>query len=158
MWDEGSLYFAFYITDDKIVQEKQGNDMWEGDHVELWLDIDLEGDYNEAINSNDDIQFGFTAGDFNNLTPQAHIWTPSSKAGHKSAIKIAAVKTDSGYIIEASISADLFDTKLQKGAKFGISIDPSDTDDTALPQKVLMSSSSDRVWGDPTTFGVLELQ
>ena len=48
--------------------------------------------------------------------------------------------------------------KFKKDARLGISIDPSDCDDTAAPQKVLMSSSTNRAWGDPTTFGMLELE
>ena len=44
------------------------------------------------------------------------------------------------------------------GDKLGVSVDPSDCDDANAPQKVLMSSSTNRVWGDPTTFGILELE
>ena len=48
--------------------------------------------------------------------------------------------------------------RFKKGDKIGISVDPSDCDDINAPQKVLMSSSINRAWGDPTTFGFLELE
>ena len=70
MWDAGNLYLAFDITDDVLVQEKTGGDMWEGDHVEFWLDADLLGDYTEMVNSGDDFQFGFSPGNFRNLKPE----------------------------------------------------------------------------------------
>ena len=45
-----------------------------------------------------------------------------------------------------------------EGYRMGISIEASDTDDVELPQKCLMSSSLNRIWGDPTTFGFLEFK
>lgn len=169
MWDNDNLYFAFDITDDKIVQEKKGNDIWEGDHIEMWLDMDLNGDYNEAINSNDDCQFGFSPGNFNNLKPEVYAWCPELNMDYKSEIQIASRKTDTGYVIEVKIPACVLYASqnrakeksgqlFKKSDKIGISVDPSDCDDINSPQKVLMSSSSNRAWGDPTTFGILELE
>ena len=186
MWDKDDLYFAFDVTDDKIVQEKTKHDMWEGDHIEMWLDMDLMLDYNEAMNSNDDFQFGFSPGNFSNLKPEVYIWVPEiANMDYNALTDIAAVKTDHGYNIEVRIPASLLFAlrdkrvgiqpvrpaglighplsgkiapKFKAGFKFGISIDPSDSDDINAPQKVLMSSSTNRVWGDPTTFGILELE
>jgi hypothetical protein len=186
-WDEDNLYFAFDVTDDKIVQTKTGHEMWEGDHVEMWLDMALQLDYNEAMNSNDDFQFGFSPGNFTNIKPEIYIWTPdlSGIIDYKSMSEIASKKTDYGYIIEVRLSTSLLYAtrdrrvgvqqarpeglvgrplpekaipKLKKDAALGISIDPSDCDDANTPQKVLMSSSTSRAWGDPTTFGILELE
>jgi len=44
-----------------------------------------------------------------------------------------------------------------EGYKLGICIDPSDCDQPGVPQKCLLSSSTNRAWGDPTTYGFLEL-
>ncbi len=190
-WDESTLYMAFDMTDDKIVQKKTGFDLWEGDHIEFWLDVDLGEDFIEATNSNDDIQFGFSPGDFNKLPPEACIWTPDVKNKLNPEIEIAAAKTKSGYAIEVAIlrhvlynektasqmsmtdviySKDLNAGKQVRytqrnqgtpaeefyaGYQMGISVEVSDTDDSRYPQKVLMSTALDRVWGDPTTFGYL---
>ena len=45
-----------------------------------------------------------------------------------------------------------------QGYRMGISIEGSDTDSSETPQKCLISSSLDRIWGDPTTFGFLEFR
>ena len=172
MWDEGNLYFAFDVTDDNVVQDKKGPDMWEGDHIEMWLDMDLQGDYNEAVNSNDDFQFGFSPGNFSNLKPEVYIWTPELNMDYKFEIQVAAKKTNTGYIMTVKIPASVLYASRNRavgaqavkpvgliaGDKIGISVDPSDCDDVNAPQKVLMSSSTNRVWGDPTTFGILELE
>jgi len=159
-WDEEAFYFAFYVADDKIIQGKYGKDMWAIDHVGLWLDIDLMGDYNEAINSNDDFQLGFSPGNFSGILPDIHIWVPDVSVDYKTLIETASMETQHGYIIEVKLPIALFEgiSGLKKGERFGISIEPSDTDETAKPQKSLMSLSINREWGNPVLFGILELQ
>ena len=45
MWDPENLYFAFQVMDDKLVVSQQGRKIWQDDHIELWLDVDLERFY-----------------------------------------------------------------------------------------------------------------
>jgi hypothetical protein len=192
MWDKEALYFAFEIMDDSVIQEGTGANMWEGDHVEFWIDADLLSDYNEAMNSNDDYQFGFSPGNFGSLKPEVIIWTPTVKDELRDKIEVAAKKTKEGYNMEVRLPAEVIfregiirrvgvepkaqdptkeakihysyklkgedSLKLKKGLKIGVSIDPSDQDKANVPQESLMSSSTNRVWGDPTTFGFLELK
>jgi len=158
-WDADALYFAFDITDDKIVQKWTKGDMWQGDHIELWIDAELEGDYGETINSSDDFQLGLSPGDFATLPPEVHVWTPSLREDLIKEIAIFAKKTDKGYILELKMPRQVLKIKeLKQGMKLGVMLDPSDCDDASQPQKTLMSSSTNRAWGDPTTFGVLELK
>jgi len=167
VWDDDNIYFSFYVKDDNIAQVKTGKDMWTSDHIELWFDADLAGDYNEAVNSQDDFQFGFSPGDFNGMPGEVYIWIPESVSDYKTEAGIAASKTDDGYIIEVKIHKTLFTNTLEslrvkslftKGAKFGVSIEASDTDQVSKPQETLISSSVTRKWGNPTTFGTLELE
>ena len=193
-WDEEAVYFACEITDDAVVQERRRGDMWEGDHVELWLDVDLYGDYNEAMNSADDFQLGLSPGNFQGLPPEVFIWLPSVAPASVGRIAIGAQRLGTGYTLEVRIpTAVLFGTlqrrtgveptqpsgairramapeasavqgevftnqRLRPGFQFGAMVDLSDSDDVRQPQKCLLSTSKDRVWGDPTTFGILELQ
>lgn len=177
MWDESNVYFAFDVTDDKPVQDKVGQDIWEGDHIELWFDSDLIEDYNDAVNSDDDFQFGFSPGNFSLLPPETFIFAPEqdSSSDWQNNIEIASIRKDNGYTIEVKISIEMFKEILTKsllfdnigsnkaicfkeGMMFGFLIDGSDTDNLTMPQKLLISSSKERIWGDPTTFGIIKLK
>lgn len=109
MWDKFNLYFAFDVTDNALVQNKTQQDMWEGDHIEFWLDLDLMMDYNEAMNSNDDYQFGFSPGNFDSLPPEVFIFTPELDPNeYVKFTEIGAKKTDHGYIVEVRIDLQMF--------------------------------------------------
>jgi len=189
MWDSEAIYLAFDVTDEAVIQEWTSVDMWEGDHVEFWVDADLMGDYNEAMNSNDDFQFGFSPGNFSSIEPEVLIWTPPVKDELKARIRLASKRTKTGYSMEVRLPQEVLFSGLKpragvepkepgagekihfmyklhgqpklglhKGLRIGISVDPSDCDNVKIAQESLMSSSTDRVWGDPTTFGILELE
>ncbi len=104
-WEPEALLLAVDVNDNTVVQEKQGADMWEGDHLELWLDVNLEDDFNEAVNSNDDFQIGISPGDFKQLPPEAHIWVPSVDPALAKEVQVGAKpKADGkGYTLEVRL-------------------------------------------------------
>lgn len=196
MWDPYNIYFAFDITDDKLVQNKTKQDMWEGDHIEFWLDMDLLKDYNEAMNSDDDFQFGFSPGNLDTVKSEVILFTPEMNAEQYLAYtEIGVTKKANGYIIEVRLDARLFNDigtensepsekegmtahrdlitrgpdavagnggssgyQFKDGVMLGYSLDGSDCDDPHAPQKLLISTSKERIWGDPTTFCAIVLK
>ena len=196
--DQDNIYFAFDVTDDQIVQVATGKDLWEGDHIELWLDLDLMNDYDEASLDGDDFQFGLSPGNFKDLGPEVYLFLPHTEVDYDKSMRIASVKTNNGYTLELVIPKALLEELLkqsrvgrvksqhrvgidsgsnkartrglsnrrfdvgkigfQPGTMMGIAIEPSDCDDPIVPQKTLMSTSSPRTWGDPTTFGFLSIE
>lgn len=199
MWDLYNVYFLFDVTDNTIFQNKTKQDMWEGDHIEVWLDVDLMTDYNEAVNSKDDFQFGFSPGNFNDLPPEVFVFTPEmNEYQYTNYVEIASKQKGdgSGYIIEVRIDAKLFENattpnlpmnlpnqlqlntnrdiitkgpddpeviemmkfRFREGMRIGYSIDGSDCDEPNAPQKLLISTSKERIWGDPTTFHIISLE
>jgi hypothetical protein len=110
-WEPKALLLALEVTDNALLQEKKGPDMWEGDHAEIWIDADLLGDYSEAVNSADDFQIGLSPGNFAGLAPEVHVWVPSVDPKSISQLEIAAQKKPSGYTLEVRIPAKfLFQT------------------------------------------------
>ena len=119
-WDPDALYLAVDVTDDVVVQEKQAADMWEGDHIELWLDTDLYGDFNEAVNSSDDFQIGLSPGNFRNLKPEVYVWVPPIDPASLKLIQIASMRTKDGYTIEVRLpTAFIFQTVAKR-----VGVDP----------------------------------
>jgi hypothetical protein len=192
-WEPEALLMAVEVTDDAVVQEKRGADMWEGDHMEVWVDADLLSDYNEAVNSPDDFQIGLSPGNFGERMPEVFIWVPSVVPGSLGQIRLAAQRTGQGYTVEIRLPTSfLFQTlgrraeeeslesagrphpfpppaeeiqrrvldskRLEAGFRLGMMIDGSDGDHVQHPQKCLLSTSSERQWGDPTSFNILELK
>jgi hypothetical protein len=125
--------------------------MWEGDHFEVWLDVDLEGDFTEAVNSGDDFQLGFSPGNFGSVEPEIHVWVPTVTEESLQTIQIAARPTPAdpatkrlaGYTLEVRLpSAFLFQNIVKKvgvepgGAPGANRVDP---EVLALQQGVLNS-------------------
>ncbi|MBN1587451.1 MAG: hypothetical protein JW937_08535 [Candidatus Omnitrophica bacterium] len=173
MWDEDALYVAYEFKDEKVVQEKTGADMWEGDHMELWVDVELQADYEEAVNSADDFQFGLSPGNFGTLPPEIHVWTPDlnpEQLAQVTDMQIGASKTGDGYLLEVrlpvsvlymaldEISGNTTPHKLKKGHYMGLMADGSDTDAADQPQKAVISNSDARQWGNPCRFKILRLE
>ena len=61
-WDQTYLYIAAKVRDDKYVQVSQGENIFEGDSLEMILDLDLLGDFYSTNLSRDDYQIGIAAG------------------------------------------------------------------------------------------------
>jgi len=96
-WEPEALWMAIDVTDNIHIQEKRGADMWEGDHLELWIDADLWGDYQEAVNSADDFQLGLSPGNFRDLPYEVHVWVPAIAPESVQAIQYVAKPKPNGY-------------------------------------------------------------
>jgi GH18 family chitinase len=157
-WADDGLYFAFKVTDDKHVQIWSGPALWMGDYMEMQIDTQLEKDYDETGMTDDDYQIGISPGDFTKVLPEAQVWFgPASEAQVKE-IQQAQIKTSDGYILEVFIPKSLLKgITLSEGATFGMNINPSDTDNSQQPQKLMMSTSTTRTLTDPTTWGKIIL-
>ena len=129
-WEPDAVLMAVETTDNAIVQEKASADMWEGDHLEVWFDADLYGDYKEAVNSTDDFQFGFSPGNFQAIPPEIYVWVPSVEAKVLEQAKIAAKKTQYGYNLEIRIPTVLLFQNITKK----VGVEP--IGDAPLPGKI----------------------
>jgi hypothetical protein len=130
LWEDNAVVVSVDAVDNAVVQEKTGADLWEGDHLELWIDADLYGDYKEAANSTDDFQIGFSPGNFEKTKPEAWVWVPTVDAALLKKIEVASAKTEKGYIIETRIPTELLFVNVEK--KVGVEPSKKDT----LPGKI----------------------
>ena len=155
-WAEEGLYLAVNVTDDQVVQSQTGITIWQGDYIELQLDTQLDADFNDNKMSADDFQLGFAPGDFGKTPPTTFVWAGAIPDASVKEIKQAQTKTATGYTIEVFIPKALLpDLVLQEGATLGANINPSDSDGST--QEIMLSTSSTRALGNPTTFGKITL-
>lgn len=156
-WDNTNFYFAASVVDNVHVQTQSGSTIFKGDHIELWFDTDLGGDFTATSMDADDYQIGLSPGDFASLAPAAYIWSPPNTS--PSAIKVAAKTHGTGYTLEAAIPWTTLNFQPTPGAALGFDIDLSDTDTPgAAQQEQMLSSSPNRAYDDPTSWGNLFLR
>jgi GH18 family chitinase len=158
-WTPEGLYFAFNVVDNVHVQPYADSNLWHGDYMELQFDTQLDKDYTDPGMNDDDYQIGLSLGDFGKVPPVAYAWFNGlDPAGAVDTLQLAYTVTKDGYILEVFIpKAALAGITLAEGATFGMNISPSDTDDAAEGQKVMLSTSATRTYADPRTFGKITL-
>jgi hypothetical protein len=159
-WDYTYLYLAVEVDDDKYTQVSSGSYLYMGDSLEVLMDTNLIGDLTVKKLDGDDYQLGISPG---KLTPgsgqEAYLWYPSSLAGGRSSILIAALGGDGTYYVEVAIPWYVFNVTPYEGMELGFAMSISDDDLTGVArQQSMISSCSFRSLVDPTTWGTLSLR
>ncbi|MFN8444062.1 MAG: sugar-binding protein [Caldilineaceae bacterium] len=159
-WTMDGIYLALHVQDDQYRAGPDGTDMWKGDSIEIQLDRDLPGDYNDTKANGDDYQIGVSFGP-DLAVVNIYRWLPlneeSAFAGQG-----AVTRTDQGYDLEMLLPWSLFDingTTLQPGQMLGFNLSVNDNDSDTPAQETVMSASPARTTHDnPTEWGTLVLQ
>ncbi len=158
-WDDDALYLAFDVRDDALRGLKNAN-VWENDYVEVWLDVNLAGDFDETKNNGDDFQFGFMPGNFADIAPKVTVFVPPISSARIKEIESAFVQTESGYRGEVKIPFTLFGNALDLSqGVFGASLSFSDNDSDKPVQEMMISTAPASIaqWGNPTLWSNLRL-
>lgn len=161
-WDDANLYLAVAVTDDIHVQTQTGNQIFLGDHVDLQIDTNREGDYAPAL-SPDDFQINLSPGDFSSIPASAYRFRGNAEGGMGDApghsILVTSRPTADGYTLEAAIPWADLNLSPQSGMVLGLSLNVSDNDTPgAAVQEVMKSHVPTRRFSDPTSWGTLTLQ
>lgn len=159
-WNNQYLFLAVKVKDDVYVQNASGADLYKGDMVEMLLDANLQGDFYTRSLSPDDYQLGLSPGNPDtNGTKEAYLYYPSSLAGKKDSVIIAAVSQDGLYRMEAAIPWSLLNITPAAGGKFGFALRASDNDNPSKnEQQSMVSVIPGNVLADPTTWAELWLK
>jgi serine/threonine protein kinase len=166
-WDDTNFYVAAVITDDVHVQfaGTRGYDLFKGDDIEMWFDLDLAGDFDKphdfgkGTNSGDDFQLGLSPGDFGELLPEAVFWDPQRVADRNKLVSVAVQKRalNNGYTLEAAVPWIAFGNfRPQPGMAIGFAASAGDNDQPGKAiQELMVSTSPNMQWRKPATLGNL---
>ncbi|MGB0383320.1 MAG: sugar-binding protein [Ardenticatenaceae bacterium] len=127
-WDDQYLYLAAEVTDDNIVQESQGDQLHNGDGIELFWDGNLAEDFEVNSYNGDDVQIVFTPGSLVNNESNLYYVHHSGSGNNGQGIEVWSWQTATGYNIEIRIPWSVLAVTPQSGATFGYAIALSDND------------------------------
>ncbi|MBN1921814.1 MAG: protein kinase, partial [Anaerolineae bacterium] len=153
-WDDDFLYLGVEVVDDLLVQVETGAKLYLSDSLEIQVDTDLNGDFTFDELNDDDVQIGFSPGDWGTRRPEAYIWQPPALEQPGTMIRVAAQTTRQGYALEAAIPWYLLGGRPPTETAVGFCLNLSDNDTFgAAEQETMFSTSAARKRGDPTTWG-----
>ena len=155
-WDQQFLYLAVRVTDDTLVQESQDRLLHRGDAVEIFLDLDLAGDFSQDSYSEDDVQLVMSAGDID-TTPSS--WVHYSPTGDfRDEIVLGGLESLDGYELEARIPWSRLLITPQSGQLYGYAVALSDDDSFGDGnQETQLSTSTELPFNHPINWGNLYL-
>jgi hypothetical protein len=162
--DENFLYIAIKIRDDdKCVDENVGDDVWNDDSIELYID----GDNSKSAEYEADVS-QITIGRYNigedPKTPKLNAWTGGNGLGQAASATgtmAAVVDTDYGWAMEVAVPLDSFNIELDDGTVIGFNVQLNDDDDGGDVDHKLSWSEKERegdetAYLDPSVFGELK--
>jgi hypothetical protein len=162
-WDDNNLYIAVKVRDDQYVQNMSGENIFQGDSVEILLDTKLKEDFYYTQLSPDDFQLGLSpgrgVGGPDTDTKEAYRWFPSNIAGKQPDFPMATIQQQGVWRLEAAIPWSVFETKPTAGTNMGFVLSVSDNDDpNRNVQQSMVSNVAGRRLTDPTTWGNIRFE
>ena len=145
LWDADNLYLAVNVTDDAA--QKDSDDPWQDDSVELYLDGDNNKD---AVYDANDFQYIFRLDD-------AAVTEVNKSA--TSGVEFSFSKVAGGYELEVKLPwSTLQASGTGTGKRLGLDVQVNDDDDSSdRDAKKSWHATSDNAWQNPQAFGTAEL-
>ncbi len=152
-WDEKNFYVVVKVYDDRYGQTAQGENIENGDSVEVLLDTDLQSDFSSDSLNADDYQIGISAG---YLKPEgdkeAYLWFPARQAGSLPDVQIGSTDASGLWRVEAAIPWKAVGVTPVSGMRLGFALRVIDNDkEDAAIQQTIVSHNLVRV-SDPTSW------
>ncbi|MGB0384376.1 MAG: protein kinase domain-containing protein [Ardenticatenaceae bacterium] len=159
VWDEEYLYLAVDRIDDAHIQTHEGFDLHRGDSIELWLDVNLNEDFDQVNADQDDFQLVFSPGDFDKLKPEGAVYHPTPRDPRRNyELRVKAEPIVNGYTLEAKIPWSLFKIEPKANMILGYAVVLNDNDPPESPEaQTQVASNKEAPYLKPKTFGNLIL-
>lgn len=152
LWDERHLYLAAIVTDDDIVTQQEGADIWQDDAMELWFDCRHDA-VTHTLFQDDEYQLGFSPASRYRNRALAWAWRNPRAEAVIPAMQAASALSPTGYVLEASVPwAVLQGCQPGVGKIMGFNVSFADKDEDQQWTHVAWSGL---LHSDPSQFGHL---
>ncbi|HHX40114.1 MAG TPA: hypothetical protein GX715_09135 [Armatimonadetes bacterium] len=152
-WDAANLYLAADVRDDVVEQSLRAGALFRGDHIELFVRTRPESRPAERF-TEEDWQFGFSPGNFSStgdrladIAPEGVVFWPANTAVE--GMRVAALRTEAGYTLEASIPLAALGVKPEVGQELAVEVAISDSDGGSGQQTLLTLATAPWKLRDP---------
>ena len=154
LWDPQSLYLAAVVTDDHVVVQHEGADIWQDDSLEVWFDCRHDA-VTHTLFQDDEYQLGFSPAGPDRTRALAWAWRNPRAEAVTPSLRVASSLIPGGYLIEAAVPwTALQGCQPSVGGVLGFNISMVDKDADQLWTHVTWSG---RLHSDPSQFGHLHL-
>jgi hypothetical protein len=152
LWDPEYLYVAALVTDDQVVAQHHGEDIWQDDALELWVDCRHDA-VTHTLFQDDEYQLGFSPASRERSRASAWAWRNPRTERVIPVMRVASASTAQGYLLEAQVPwAVLQGCQPAMGGIMGFNISMVDKDQDQLWTHVTWSG---QLHSDPSQFGHL---
>ncbi|MEK6795787.1 MAG: sugar-binding protein [Spirochaetota bacterium] len=162
-YDDKAVYFLFTVKDNEIVNFREFTgtkplESWQTDAVELFFDLDREGDITKPIFDRDDLQLVCTV---KGTSSKGEVLKgPLSFAGNKAFpaehVAMKTTRSADGYIMEIGIPWDAFAAMgVERKSSIGFSAAIRDMDKNFQERGRAFWSGNDNNYKDTSRFGLL---
>ena len=152
LWDAQHFYVAAVVTDDEVVTQHVGADIWQDDTLELWFDCRHDA-VTHTLSQEDEYQLGFSPASKGRAEAVAWAWRNPRADAVAAAMRVASALTPTGYILEGSVPwAALKGCEPTISSMIGFNISMVDKDADQLWTHVAWSG---QLHSDPSQFGHL---
>lgn len=164
LWDDNGLYFVVQVTDDAIVNYREGIGLqtWQSDGIELYFDWDVAGDFNETVFNADDVQLIMPVkGKLD--TKDEVIKGPDTFSGNKNfplnAAQMVSGRTKDGYWAQIEIKwSGVEALGLQRPSVFGFGVSVRDMDGSFKERKRAFRGGDNDNYKSTEKFGIIVLE
>lgn len=152
MWDDQQFYVAAIVTDNQVVSQHEGADVWQDDAVEFWMDCRHDA-VTKTLTQSDEYQLGFSPASQYRTRAIAWAWRNPNTEPVIKTMKVSSSLTPTGYVIEGSVPWKALEgCQPAVGHLIGFNISLVDKDDDQSWKHLTWSG---QLHSDPSQFGHL---